>query len=200
VPPAQAEAGPSGGAPMDIFDMLTGEHRLISRTLDAFERFIAKVEGGQPLDPVEFNRFVVFLREFVELIHNDKEENVIFPAMQRLGYSKAGAPIAHIHSEHRREEKLLFELRQAAVRGPPLSSARSAQLIGLVHELIAFERSHIKKEDELFYPTVKKELGGQTLESITRQLWTADDADLRLVEDSWLRTLAAELARAHGPA
>jgi hemerythrin-like domain-containing protein len=180
--------------------MLAGEHRLISRTLDAFDRFIGKVEAGGPLDVVEFNRFIVFFREFVELVHNDKEENVIFPAMQRLGYSKSGAPIAHIHAEHRREEKILFELRQAAVSARPQSSARSARLVGLVHELIAFERSHIKKEDELFYPTVKKELGGQTLESITRQLWAGEDADLKLVEDAWLRSLAAELARDHGAA
>jgi hemerythrin-like domain-containing protein len=181
----------------DFFDTLVDEHRLILRTLDALEHFIANVEDGKPLDLVELNRFVVFLREFVELVHHEREESVLFPAMMKLGYSKAGAPIAHIHSEHQRERGLLFELRQAAVRVRPMSSAQHAHLVGLVRELIAFERKHIKKENELLYPTVKKELSGQTLEELTKKLWRGDDPERRIVEDAWLRTLAAELVEEH---
>lgn len=186
-----------GGSKMDLFETLTDEHRLITRTMDALEAFIEPAENGAELDVFELNRFVVFLREFADLVHHDREENILFPAMGRLGYTKSGAPIAHIRDEHRREREILFEIRQAAVRARPLSSARRAHLVGLVRELIAFQRGHIKKENELLYPTVKKEFSGKTLDDVTRLLWSQEDAQMRLVEDSWLRALAEELIREH---
>jgi hemerythrin-like domain-containing protein len=182
---------------MDLFDTLTDDHRLIARTLTALENFVGPVENGDDLDAVELNRFVVFLREFADLVHHEREEHILFPAMARLGYAKSGAPIAHVRDEHRLEHKLLFEIRQAVVRVRPLSSAKRAHLVGLLHELIAFQREHIKKENELLYPAVKKEFSGKTLDDVTRQLWTNDDAPFRLVEDSWLRALAEELIRDH---
>lgn len=187
----------SGEPNMDLFETLTDEHRLITRTVDALQAFIERVEQGGELDVVELNRFVVFLREFVDLVHHEREENILFPAMARLGYAKSGAPIAHVRDEHRREHAILFEIRQAAVRVRPLSSARRAHLVGLVRELIVFQRAHIKKENELLYPTVKKEFSGKTLDEVTRLLWSDDDAHGRLVEDSWLRSLAEELIRDH---
>jgi hemerythrin-like domain-containing protein len=182
---------------MDLFETLTDEHRLITRTMDALEAFIEPVEKGAELDGFELNRFVVFLHDFVDLIHHDREESILFPAMARLGYSNSGAPIAHVRDEHRREHKILFEIRQAAVRARPPSSARRAHLVGLIRELITFQRDHIKKENELLYPSVKKEFSGKTLDEVTRLLWTNEEAQTWLVEDSWLRALAEELIRDH---
>ncbi len=181
---------------MDLFDNLIDDHRLITGVLDALERFIARVEAGADLDLVELNRFTVFLREFVDLVHHEKEESLLFPAMAKLGYARNGAPISHVHAEHVREHQLIFELRQAVVRERPFSSTKRAHVIGLVHEIVAFVREHIRKENELLYPTVKREFSGQTLEDVTKQLWSGADAERRLVEDAWLRTLAGELVAA----
>ena len=182
---------------MDFFDTLIDEHRLILRTLDALEAFISGVEKRGELDAFELNRFVVFLHDFVDLVHHEREERILFPAMGRLGYSKTGAPIAHVKDEHRREHKILFEIRQAALRIKPASSASRARLVGLVRELVTFQREHIKKENDLLYPAVKKEFTGKTLADVTRSLWSEEDAPIRLVEDAWLRALAEELIRDH---
>ena len=181
---------------MDLFDTLVDEHRLIQRTLTALERFVGEIEGGAELDVLELNRFVVFLREFVDLVHHEHEERVLFPAMARLGYAFSGAPIAHIHDEHVRERALLFEIRQAALRVRPLSSARRAHLVGCLRELIVFQREHVKKENELLYPAVKREFSGKTLDDVSRSLWTSQDASV-LAEISWLRALGEELIRDH---
>jgi hemerythrin-like domain-containing protein len=196
-PPAPAEAGSFTSPERSFLDTLIDEHRVIARTLDALESFVVKGDAGGSLDLFELGRFVVFFREFAELAHHAKEERVLFPAMVKLGYSMSGAPIAHIHAEHRREQGLLFEIRQASMRARPLSSAKYAHLVGLVHELIAFERRHIKKENELLYPAIMKELSGKSLRDLTQNHWTNEDAERSLAEDAWLRSLAAELARAH---
>lgn len=182
---------------MDLFDTLVDEHRLIARVLDALERFVEKIERGAELDGLELNRFVVFLREFVDLVHHEHEETILFPAMARLGYSKSGAPIAHVRDEHRREHRMLFEIRQAAVKHRPASTTSKAHLVGRLRELIVFMRDHIKMENQLLYPAVKTEFTGKTLEDVTRSLWSGEDAAGRIVEDAWLRALGEELVREH---
>ncbi len=180
---------------MDIFENLIDDHRLITLVLNALERFIRRAELSGKVDLVELNRFVVFLHEFADLIHHEREERILFPAMAKLGYAPNGAPLAHIRDEHVRERHLLFELRQVAVRASLEASAKKAHVIGVVRELVAFEREHIQKENELLYPTVKKEFSGKTLDELTRELWSPADAEFRLVELAWLRSLADELIR-----
>lgn len=180
---------------MDIFETLIDDHRLITLVLDAFERFIRRAEVSGKVDLAELNRFVVFLHEFADLVHHQREEDILFPAIAGLGYAPHGAPLAHIRDERVRERQLLFELRQVAVRTSLEASAKKAHVIGVVRELIAFERGHIQKENELLYPAVKKEFSGKTLGDLTRSLWKRPDAEFRLVEVAWLRSLADALIR-----
>jgi hemerythrin-like domain-containing protein len=182
---------------MDLFDVLVDEHRLIQRTLEALERFVDSVDRGADLDAHELNRFVVFLRDFVDLVHHEHEERILFPAMARLGYSRAGAPIAYVREEHRREHSILLDVRQAALRTNPPSSAELAHLLRRLRELIAFQRDHMKKENELLYPAVKKEFSGKTLDEVTLSLLSDPESPARRIENSWLRELAEELIRAH---
>lgn len=180
---------------MDIFETLIDDHRLIGRVLNALEEFIRRAEASRDVDLVDLNRFVVFLREFAELIHHEREEGILFRAMAEIGYAPTGAPLAHIRDEHERERHLLFELRQAAVRTSLGASAKKAHLIGVVREFITFERAHIQKENDLLYPTVKREFSGKTIEELTRDLWRPPGAEQRLVEVAWLRSLAEALVQ-----
>lgn len=180
---------------MDIFETLVDDHRLISRVVDAFEQFITRAEASRDIDLSELNRFVVFFREFADLIHHEREEGILFPAMEKLGYAPTGAPIAHVRDEHRRERRLMFQLRQAAVRTSLAASAKKAHVVGIVRELIMFEREHIQKENELLYPMVKSELSGRTIDELTRKFFRNEDAEAVLAESAWLRSLAESLVR-----
>jgi hemerythrin-like domain-containing protein len=182
---------------MDLFETLVDDHRLISRVLNAFGGFLDEAESSGLLDAVELNRFVVFFREFVELLHHEREEEVLFPAMESIGYSKNGAPLAHIHDQHERECALLLRLRKLAVATSPPAAARQARLIETGRELVEFEQAHMQKENELLYPAMKKEFSGQTIAALSRKMNTGQAAERRATDQAWLKTLADELARAH---
>jgi hemerythrin-like domain-containing protein len=183
--------------PMDLFETLVEDHRLISRVLNAFGGFLDEAETSGVLDVVELNRFVVFFREFVELLHHEREEEILFPAMESVGYSKKGAPLAHIHDQHERECALLLGLRKLAVAPSPLTAARQERVLERGRELIEFEQAHMQKENELLYPAIKKELSGQTLGALSRKLNTGQAAERRATDQAWLKTLADELVHAH---
>ena len=180
---------------MDIFEELTKDHRIIHQVLDAFETFVDASAGE--LDLVELNRFAVFFREFVELTHNEREERILLPAMEALGYARNGGPLTHIREEHERERNLLLELRRTAVRQGQPGAVERARIVKTARELITFERAHIKKENELLYPSVQKDLAGKTLSDLGRSLRTHEGTWSRTVEQTWLRSLAEELVRDH---
>lgn len=180
---------------MDIFEELTKDHRVITQVLDAFEAFVDTAAGE--LDLVELNRFAVFFREFVELTHNEREERILLPAMESLGYARNGAPLTHIREEHERERNLLLELRRAAVRQGQPTAVERARIVKTARDMIAFERAHMKKENELLYPSVQKDLAGKTLSDLGRALRAHEGTWSHAVEQTWLRSLAEELVRDH---
>lgn len=184
------------GTSMDLFETLVADHRLISRVLNAFGDFLDETESSG-LDLVELNRFVVFFREFVELLHHEREEEVLFPAMESAGYTRKGAPLAHIHDEHERESALILRLRKLAVSASPPTAVRQERVLETGRELIEFEQAHMQEENELLYPALKKEFSGQTLADLSRRLNTGQAAERRATDQAWLRTLADELVRDH---
>lgn len=187
----------AGRRTMDIFETLVDDHRLIDRVLTAFEHFVEKTGTSGEWNLVELNRFAVFFREFVDLLHHEREEAVLFPAMAQVGYAPNGAPIAYIREQHRRERALVLELQRAALKTHAPAALMHARLVRSARELIAFERMHMKKENELLYPTVQKEFRGKTLSDVLTRLSSSAEAKARLLEDAWLRELAAELIRDH---
>jgi hemerythrin-like domain-containing protein len=183
---------------MDIFEELTSDHRLITRVLEAFEHFLCESEPCCELDLIELNRFTVFLREFVELCHHEREEHVLLPAMETVGYARNSAPLVHIREDHERERNLLLELRRAAVRLKPPAAMERARLVKIARDLIAFEYAHMRKENELLYPGAKNELSGRTVLELSERLGAREGTWSRMVEQNWLRSLAEELVRDHG--
>lgn len=184
---------------MDVFETLVDDHRLISRVLNAFDGFLDETETSGILDRVELDRFMVFFREFVELLHHEREEEVLFPAMESVGYARTGAPLAHLRDQHERESALLATLRKLAVATTPTSASAAStdHVIETGRELIEFEHAHMKKENELLFPTLKEVFVGRTLAQLSRELNTGKAAERRATDQAWLKTLADELVREH---
>lgn len=178
---------------MDLLQGLADEHRVIARAVDAFDGFIARVRASEDYDPGDFARFVCFFREFAELVHHDKEEHLLFPAMGAKGYARDGAPIAYICEQHRQERNIIHALQQLAVSKDPLGVAHGDQVVSLAKQLIDFERAHMKKENELLYPTVRAEFGNLPALALAEQMTIQEQAERWVGDTSWLRDLADEL-------
>ena len=185
---------------VDIFTSLSSDHRLISRVLDAFERFLTETEQTNAISLLELNRFCTFFREFVELVHHDLEEEVLFPAMEQIGYARNGAPLTHIRDEHERERRLLFELRREALSAQPFSPEERTLLVELGRCLIAFQRTHMKKESELLYPRLKQEFAEKRFTDLNPRAARYKLDGARDAEQRWLLSLADELVAKHAPA
>lgn len=183
---------------MELFDELASEHDRISRTLDALERFVSRLEDRKE-DVHEVLRFVTFLRGYADGYHHEREETVLFRCLVTAGYAPLSGPIGHLRDQHREEARLLLRVEMAAAAQPPWDVPKRVAIQEATQALVVFERAHMQKETELLFPAAAADLANYLAE--------VKDASERFMETRaprwnvpWLCSLADELTAAHGAA
>ncbi len=132
-------------------DFLVAEHELIERSMAVLKRCLEKIDDTVR-DPVQAMRALDFLMEFGDKIHNRKEENVLFPLMEKRGIPVVGGPLGVMLKEHEAERQLLGKMLTAA---PVLAAAPAADLSKFTAEGMAYlevRAEHIWKENDILYP------------------------------------------------
>src|SRR4030042_4409380 len=79
---------------------LKQEHQGILLMLRVLDRVAAKIESGAKTEIDHLERMVEFLRVFADGRHHGKEEDLLFPAMEKAGIPREGGPIGVILGEH----------------------------------------------------------------------------------------------------
>jgi len=182
---------------MNLLTSLEEEHRLIVRVLAAFEGYLDSCERGSNVDSHELMRFMVFLSDFADGWHHAREEDVLLPAMTRHGYAKSSGVLMHIREQHKRERDLFFRLKRAVADNGKSPVDQLGTFLTVARDVIGFERAHIQKETDLFYPAAAKELACDDTASIEGDLlWFAETHAPR-DHVKWLEQLGAELVAAH---
>src|ERR1035437_4326157 len=81
-------------------DTLMTEHRRIEKMLFCLGKYADGLAAGKSVDPADLAKFVDFLRNYSDLLHHLKEENMLFKAMIDNGFPGDGGPIAVMLSDH----------------------------------------------------------------------------------------------------
>lgn len=130
---------------------LKQEHRVIERMLAVLKAAATKAEAGQDLPPDFFPRAVDFIRNFADRCHHGKEEDNLYPAMERRGIPREGGPIGVMLMEHDQGRAFVRGMDEAGKRlaagdkGAAKEAARNARGYA---ELLS---QHIFKEDNILY-------------------------------------------------
>ena len=130
-------------------DYLVYEHELIERAMAVFKGEIEKLPAGKP-DTFRLARAIDFLLEFGDRLHNQKEEQHLFPLMERYGIPRMG-PIGVMLAEHEAERNLLASMLQ---RLPELGFADEAGRRAFRREgldYLSVRAEHIWKENDVLY-------------------------------------------------
>jgi hemerythrin-like domain-containing protein len=146
----------------DPIELLLGEHRTILQVLDEIERERARLEGDGILRDVFWRDVLHFIDEFDTNLHHQKEEQLLFPALEEAGLSATSGPTAVLRDEHRRTQFWRQRLEQALVaRDRPRVGAAAASYVDLV-------RSHVMKENQILFPLARRLLTAEQLERLHR--------------------------------
>jgi len=131
--------------------VLRDEHRLILEVAEALDGLLRDEADGNSLDYDTVGACITFFRLFADACHHGKEEDLLFPELERAGLPHDTGPIAVMLSEH--------EQGRAFVRsmGASIEGARAGddparvELRGSAEDFISLIVSHIGKENNVLF-------------------------------------------------
>jgi hemerythrin-like domain-containing protein len=128
--------------------ILSDEHRVIERVLDALQRLTAV-----PVNPSleQWRKALEFFRHFADQCHHFKEEKVLFPALEEHGIPREGGPIGMMLTEHEEGRGHVRSMIDAVEQVAKGNGAASTTLLDHARAYVTLLREHIQKEDDILF-------------------------------------------------
>jgi hemerythrin-like domain-containing protein len=143
--------------------LLRAEHELVARVLGVAERMAQHALGGAAVEGADREALLTLLREFIDYLHHAKEEQHLFPLLERKGLPRAGGPIGVMLAEHDRSRGLIEEIARLG------ASPDSARPWGdAVRTCVTLMRQHLQKENGVLYVMAERLLSADEQEQIAR--------------------------------
>jgi hemerythrin-like domain-containing protein len=163
-------------------EALVKEHEDIRRMLAVVMEMCRRLESGADVPPEHVEQAIDFIRGFADSYHHAKEEDLLFPAMERSGIPRDDGPIAVMLAEHdegrafvRAAAEAVERLRQGDSSARPVIASNLRNYAGLLD-------GHIEKENQVLYPMADSRLSGDDQSQLERdfeQTNTTGDAPQR---------------------
>ncbi|MDA8243614.1 MAG: hemerythrin domain-containing protein [Elusimicrobia bacterium] len=171
-PRARPAGGPRYSPPLR---RLVDEHALIKRVLGALPSFLAGADLASPADAARAREVIRFIRSYADRLHHAKEEEILFglfdPSLDVLKAMLAEHETGRAH------------VRAAAAALDAGDGPAAAVALSAYRELLL---DHIKKEDEVLYPWMDRNLSmtqvGKLSESFNEADAKAPDGEIAACE------------------
>ncbi|MBI2626537.1 MAG: hemerythrin domain-containing protein [Candidatus Nealsonbacteria bacterium] len=125
-----------------------GNHNCIEELRADHEKILTELDKLEA-DPEGYAKtFLEFTESFAEP-HHHKEEEVLFPALEKKGIPKDGGPIGVMLMEHEMKRGYVKEL--------------AAGKIEAAMKIVSLMRDHIAKENDILYPMAQQVLTEEEL-------------------------------------
>jgi hemerythrin-like domain-containing protein len=159
----------------NLTEILEAEHRVIEKVVAAARELNTRFEAGQKPDVDLLRRIVDFMRVYADQCHHGKEEQLLFPALGRLGVPVEGCPLGALTGEHIRGRSLVASLAE----GTDLLAAGDEQGLEKIKKglsgIVSLYPNHIWKEDFLLFPMTNKVMGADEQKAMHQPFLDVDE-------------------------
>lgn len=175
-------AGPHHRDATTPTDVLRHEHEVILRALQLLERLGRRLEAGEAVDRAALAWLRDFFSTFADRCHHGKEEQHLFPAMERQGVPRDGGPLGVMLYEHEQGRGFIRAMRDA-------DDQVVAQAISAYVELL---RGHIDKENNVLFVLAEQVLSPEEQYGLVHSF---EEVEQAVVGPGIHERLLADLAR-----
>ena len=132
-------------------EILSNEHRAIELVLEAMEKSAARLETGNKVDPSIVVDCLDFASGFADKCHHAKEEDALFPMLEKRGVAKEGWPIGVMLHDHQIGRDFILSIRENLTKWQSGDESAAAPLAEALKGYAGHLRSHIYKEDNVLF-------------------------------------------------
>jgi hemerythrin-like domain-containing protein len=150
-------------------DILRKEHDAILKMLDATDAVGQRLILAEKVSPDTLNGLLEFFRLFADSCHHGKEENILFPLLEKKGIPRDGGPIGVMLSEHNRGRELVHEMELASSQIQDSREVSSRRWVQAAAEYTNLLRGHIAKENNILFPIAETLLTNEEQERLTQE-------------------------------
>lgn len=137
---------------------LRDEHEGIMTALAVLDRLANEIEAGRTVSIDDLEQIVDFLKTFADRCHHGKEEDLLFPALERAGIPKENGPIGVMLTDHTHGREYIRAMSDALAgmrEGKPDSGPAFASA---AHGYVRLLSSHIEKENQVLFVMAERVL------------------------------------------
>lgn len=136
---------------MDPIDALMREHRAIEHVLSTLSRASELGRSGAAVPVQLFEEVVAFIRRYADGVHHAKEEQHLFPMLERSGMGRDGGPLFCMLAEHGGGRKYTDQIAEEAelARVGGVGGSTLLYQAGVVYS--RHMAQHIRKEDDVLF-------------------------------------------------
>lgn len=166
---------------MSSTESLRNDHFLIERMMRALNTTADLLKAGKSIPAPFLEQAIDFTRNFTNVCHHGKEEETLFPTLEKGGMPREGGPIARMLFEHEITKQLADKM--AASVQSYIRSGNSDQLVADIRAYTDHVSSHLTKENFRLFAMADMMLQGKAAQ-IGKELAATEDAKLKVLGKS----------------
>jgi hemerythrin-like domain-containing protein len=147
-------------------EQLKEEHQGITLMLKVLERVCTKMEMKEKVDLAHLEGIVEFFRVFADKCHHGKEEDLLFPEMEKAGIPKEKGPIGVMLAEHTQGRAYVRAMGEAATRYKQGEARARTEFAENGRNYITLLAQHIQKENNVLFPMGDRVLAKEKQEKL----------------------------------
>jgi len=155
---------------------LRRDHDLIEKVLRAMWATVPLLKSGKKIPEPIISQVIDFTKNFTDVCHHGKEENALFPELEKKGMPKESGPIAVMLMEHQVTRKLAARMDESSKTY--IKTGESTQLIADMQEYINHVVQHIWKENNRLFEMAEMALRND-VERINQELANVEEQKLK---------------------
>lgn len=154
---------------MNITQQLTIEHHDVKEMLHILMNIAARIEQTKELNAEHFANILEFLKNFVDKCHHGKEEQALFPALEKAGMSSKEGILSYIFPEHDQGRKYVHEMKEAFEGYKKGDSSALLKITEAIYFYSRLLQHHIDQEEQHLFPMAEKMLTDEVKYNLYKQ-------------------------------
>ncbi|HXX99540.1 MAG TPA: hemerythrin domain-containing protein [Candidatus Limnocylindrales bacterium] len=175
--------------------ILRDEHDAILLMLDALEGVARRLESGDAIALQTLTDFHEFATLFADRCHHGKEEDLLFPFLERKGVPRAGGPLGCMLTEH---DEGRGYVRLMGMNAEPCASGDAAARIAWIGAARGYAnllRNHIWKENEILFRIAERVMSPEEQEALAKEFAKVEEEKIGQETHARLEEKLAKLTR-----